>query len=322
MDEDAFWKLIEVANAETGPEGFDQAESLCRSLMKISATEILAFSRIFAKLVNDACRWDLWAAGYIVTKGFDRDGFQDFRAGLVGLGRDAYHAALTDPNTLGQLAGVEIDFVGNRVLLAAPAAYKEVTGETMPSDPATHPRKLTGKGVRVSDLPKKFPELVTKFGFRLRGSQPDRRPAPEWACEKFNEHREEAACDDCLKNFKAQGSKTQHWDMPPRTKFCRGWFSVGAVHWFDATDDAVFPARDGSRVLARAVCGGICDVTLTWAPRAERECDKCLRALTKAGRLVPRETKTSNARGLSASGPVTNAIRNRLPSGPRRPLDS
>jgi hypothetical protein len=72
------------------------------------------------------------------------------------------------------------------------------------------------------------------------------------------------------------------WDMlPPRIDFGRGWFSVGAVHWFPATNDSVFPSRDGKRLLAQAICGGICEVTACYAPRAERPCKKCLLALDK-----------------------------------------
>lgn len=111
------------------------------------------------------------------------------------------------------------------------------------------------------------------------------RRVPAWACQKFPEHGEYAICEACQENFRADGGKTQYSDMPPRAKFGRGWFSVGATHWFDATEATVFPARDGRRVLAQAFCGGICEVTMAWAPQAERACVKCLRALRKAGML-------------------------------------
>jgi hypothetical protein len=71
--------------------------------------------------------------------------------------------------------------------------------------------------------------------------------------------------------------------------FGRGWFSHGAVHWFGASDETVFPARDGNRVLAQAVCGGICDVTLAYAPRAGNECRKCVSVLRKLGFAVVSE---------------------------------
>jgi hypothetical protein len=111
-----------------------------------------------------------------------------------------------------------------------------------------------------------------------------RRP-PTWACTAFQVHTESTICDVCLANFRAQGSKTRHFDMPPRVRFEAGWLGVGASHWFDATDDVVFPSKDGRRVLAQAACGGICELTLTWAPQAGRECRKCVRALRKAGRI-------------------------------------
>jgi hypothetical protein len=104
---------------------------------------------------------------------------------------------------------------------------------------------------------------------------------PKWACSKFAEHGVAHVCADCLTIFKEQGSTTTGFDMPPRVHFGRGWHGIGAAHWFAADDSTVFPSRDGKRLLAAAICGGICEVTLAWAPRAGRECGKCLRAITK-----------------------------------------
>ncbi len=109
---------------------------------------------------------------------------------------------------------------------------------------------------------------------------------PSWACSVFDAHGETIVCSACVAKFVKRGSRTEGWEMPPRAEFGRGWFGVGAIHWFDATDAALFPSKDGKRLLAQAVCGAICEMTLTWAPRAERECVKCLRALKKAGRLA------------------------------------
>lgn len=109
---------------------------------------------------------------------------------------------------------------------------------------------------------------------------------PAWACSKFDRHGHDAVCSACLKNFRHQGSCTQGWDTPPRVTFGRGWFGAGAVHWFDATDATLFPSKDGERLLAQAACGGICEMTVAWAPRAEGECVKCLRALRKSGKLA------------------------------------
>ena len=101
---------------------------------------------------------------------------------------------------------------------------------------------------------------------------------------KFAKHGRDALCPACLKNYKKLGYQTNGWDMPPLVNFARGWFSVGATHWFEADDaSSVFVSKDGKRTLAAAICGGICEVTMTWAPRAGNECGKCLVALRKLG---------------------------------------
>lgn len=111
--------------------------------------------------------------------------------------------------------------------------------------------------------------------------------APAWACANFDRHGADQPCRVCLNNFQRQKGRVGSRDMPPRVIFGRGWVGFGAAHWFDATDNALFPSKDGRRLLAQAVCGSICEVTLAWAPTPGSECSKCIRALTKAGRLAP-----------------------------------
>jgi hypothetical protein len=107
------------------------------------------------------------------------------------------------------------------------------------------------------------------------------RRTPAWACTRYDEHGEDHVRANCLGNYASQGSVTNGLDLPPRALFRVGWFHVGATHWFPATPDKVFPSRDGTRLLAAAVCGSICEVTLAWAPQVGRECRKCQRALAK-----------------------------------------
>ena len=111
---------------------------------------------------------------------------------------------------------------------------------------------------------------------------------PSWACPDYDQHVD-TVCPECLRIYESTGRRLGRRDMPPRVVFGQGWFSIGAVHWFPATDDAVFPSRDGKRVLAQAICGGICDVTICGAPRAGEgwACKKCLRALEKARSASP-----------------------------------
>jgi len=43
---------------------------------------------------------DLWGAAYLINGGASDDGFYYFRCWLLGLGRDAYEAAVADPDSL------------------------------------------------------------------------------------------------------------------------------------------------------------------------------------------------------------------------------
>lgn len=110
------------------------------------------------------------------------------------------------------------------------------------------------------------------------------RRIPAWACARYDEHGEESICANCLSMYENQGSTTTRSDLPPRVSFGAGWFHVGATHWFANSDDKVFPSRDGTRLLAAAVCGAICDVTVAWAPQIGRECRKCQMAMAKMGK--------------------------------------
>ena len=105
------------------------------------------------------------------------------------------------------------------------------------------------------------------------------RRRPAWACPEYADHGEFAICPECLRLYEASGRERRGYDLPPRVTFAAGWFSMGATHYFTATDATVFPSRDGHRTLAQAVCGGICEVTIAHASRAGDECRKCLSAL-------------------------------------------
>jgi hypothetical protein len=134
------------------------------------------------------------------------------------------------------------------------------------------------------DVAHRDPELAKTLRAPTPEEAAPRRRRPSWACDRYEQHGH-VVCESCLQNYKAAGTRTGPYDpLPPRVAFGRGWRSGGTTHWFDATDATVFPARDGRRVLAQAACGGILDVTLTYAPRVGDECSKCLRALAKAGR--------------------------------------
>jgi hypothetical protein len=166
MDEPAFWTLIETAKAEMTPALSDQPAILQRKLEALPPEDIVEFDRIFKKLRADAYRWDLWAAAYIIEGGCSDDGFMDFRAGLIGLGRDVYYAALRDPNSLALQPTHGVDFSLEEMAYAATNAYATVTGQEMPDAGVATPAQPAGEPWDEETVDQKFPELAAKFGDR------------------------------------------------------------------------------------------------------------------------------------------------------------
>ncbi|MCX4815257.1 DUF4240 domain-containing protein [Streptomyces sp. NBC_01239] len=100
MDIDTFWEIIEAARAEaaTAGEPFDAA--LVKQLACRPQQEILEYAERFDELHDALCRWDVWAAAYLIGGGCSDDSFTDFRAGVIALGRDWYHRVDTAPDSL------------------------------------------------------------------------------------------------------------------------------------------------------------------------------------------------------------------------------
>ena len=165
MDESKFWSLVEASFAERTAALSNQPAILQEKLSCLSAEEILAFDRIFEKLHSDAYRWDLWAAAYIIEGGCSEDGFDWFRAGLIGLGRVVYEAALADPNTLARQPTRGIDFSNEEMSYAAKQAYEAVTGEEMPEHGLARRMEPLGDKWDKATLGATYPELAAKFGF-------------------------------------------------------------------------------------------------------------------------------------------------------------
>src|SRR5437868_13361954 len=138
MDEDRFWNLIEESRKgidpgkmEHGDEFQDrQAEKLCALLRGLPPEEIVAFHMRFTELEGRAYRWPLWGAAYWLHGGCGNDGFMDFRANLVSLGREWYTRVLEDPDFLAELVDrPDVPYMqGEGFQYHAPRAYAEKTG--------------------------------------------------------------------------------------------------------------------------------------------------------------------------------------------------
>ncbi len=156
FDEDRLRALIDGAEAESAgdddAEGEDEesdgdyvddltdpiAVALFNLLVELPAAAIADFDNTFEDLRARADVPGLIAAASLIEHGLHTsDTFDDFRAGLVALGRATYERALTDPDSLAEhpvvreiAAAKDPRWFGREdVLFVASQAYAEVTGE-------------------------------------------------------------------------------------------------------------------------------------------------------------------------------------------------
>ncbi|MFF7454434.1 DUF4240 domain-containing protein [Kitasatospora sp. NPDC008115] len=101
MDEiDSFWKLIEECRRQVeGPE--ERLTWLRGELCRRSPAEAVQFQERLDEVRREAFTWDLWAAADRIFGGWcSDDGFSYFRLWMVGLGREAFSAAVAAPDAL------------------------------------------------------------------------------------------------------------------------------------------------------------------------------------------------------------------------------
>ncbi|MEU2112293.1 DUF4240 domain-containing protein [Streptomyces sp. NPDC019507] len=73
---------------------------MAERLAATSTEQNLAFQERVEALDGAVCRWDGWAAGYLLGVGCSDDSFMDFRAGLIALGRAWYERAISSSDSL------------------------------------------------------------------------------------------------------------------------------------------------------------------------------------------------------------------------------
>ncbi|MCF0094123.1 hypothetical protein B0E54_02964 [Micromonospora sp. MH99] len=148
MELEEFWSIVERARAAAGaaadqprPDGQPDvvADALVAELTRLPLSHIVAFDQTLNEVMDQADTWDLCAACWIVEYGFlSDDGFSDFQAGLVGLGRVAFESAARDPDSLADHPAVrQISasegrdlWIGDEALqFAAQQAYEQLTGD-------------------------------------------------------------------------------------------------------------------------------------------------------------------------------------------------
>ena len=128
LDENTYWAIIENSIKNTSSQE-DQEVYLIAELEKLSPKEIIGFRLRTDKLLYDTYNQELWCAAYIVNDGSTDGGFDYFRCWLISKGKDAYHSAVKNPDSILQIIDTseEDEFEFEGFAYVAVSAFKALT---------------------------------------------------------------------------------------------------------------------------------------------------------------------------------------------------
>jgi hypothetical protein len=168
MTRDEFWKVIETTRlaAKNAPDA--QCKQLKKYLKTLPDDELISFHTHFDALYSPTYRTDLWGAAYVINGGCSDDGFDYFRAWLIGRGQAAYEAAFINPDSLADVA--EDDCAEQEELLSIAIGiwlkrYKKDWGDDtpFPSTPNSDPGPAEWDPENEESLARLYPRLFAKF---------------------------------------------------------------------------------------------------------------------------------------------------------------
>lgn len=159
MDDERFWGLVAEARAHAASvEG--RATWLVASLVKLAPREVERWGQCFDRAMAQAYRWDLWGVATLLHQGHeDEERFADFRGWIVSLGREAFEAALADPDTLADHLVAETP-EARAYLRIARTAYEKLTGNELPMTTMDLFASPFGKPIAASELATRFPRIA------------------------------------------------------------------------------------------------------------------------------------------------------------------
>lgn len=167
MNQNRFWEIIERSRVNvslTCREGcFAQQLKDIRSILEsLSDEEIVSFRDHFIEAIDNAYQWDLWGAAYIIGGGCSDDGFTDFRAWLISMGREVYYSALADPDSLADIhKRLDFDCYFFEAFLGVTLYLRPYE---LPFNEHPHPKRPIGKNWEYHELANLFPRLTQLHG--------------------------------------------------------------------------------------------------------------------------------------------------------------
>ena len=170
MDVEQFWKLIEQTHQISNGAPDKQAELLIDELAQLLEADILSYQSILDDMMDEAYIGGLWDVAFIMASGWgcSDDGFMDFRAWLIGQGKDVFEKALSDPETLVDIVEFGQETQWEELLYVAMYAYERGTHKDMETMPSTRrdkaDQKLKGTiSKSVEENLARFPKVTAKF---------------------------------------------------------------------------------------------------------------------------------------------------------------
>lgn len=171
INESIFWELMDSTRQASGGDGDNQADLLVEILSQRSAEDIIEYDLIFHQKRARAYLGNLWDAAYLIGCGCGDDGFTDFRAWLIGQGKEVYEKALIDPDSLADVVEPELRETNmaqvEMLNYVADYAYEDKTGRELPSMMVAPNAKYDLVGSPSGDdelIEAKFPHIVAKLG--------------------------------------------------------------------------------------------------------------------------------------------------------------
>lgn len=130
------WDVVEAGIGKDDQDA--QLEAIRARLEALPVEELPAFQAWLGERLDEAYTWDLWAAAYVIMGGCSDDGFEYFRAWLIGRGREVFERAVREPDSLADVElpedpMLECELEG--LLYLANEVYEDEAGEEMPYEP-------------------------------------------------------------------------------------------------------------------------------------------------------------------------------------------
>ncbi len=168
MNHSDYWELIAKTKHDANNSCETQTQLISAQLADMDSNEICDFDTIFLQLLDTAYSWHLWAATIIIGGACTDDCFKDFRAWLIGQGKDIYYNSFDNPETLAYVVQInentdESEFQCEKLLYVAGNAFEKKTGKVLYPNYTPANTSPLGEDKDISEWLKLYPKLAEKY---------------------------------------------------------------------------------------------------------------------------------------------------------------